>query len=183
MSLNRMTAFMSRKFGEMQALRKFKHMEKKAGKRVLNKSIRAGGAVMLKETRRNTPVDKGTIKRGLRQKVKFYAKSGTMVSIIGAKKGRDAKSSGIASSIIHLAENDTKPHTIAAEDKRAMKLPGIVATAGGWSDFRSGFASQVRHPGTRGQKFIERSARKAKKAARQAFTTKMTAEVLAESKK
>lgn len=75
-----------------------------------NAAVRAGSSVIIKEMRRRAPVDTGSLKKALGQKVKTYRRSKTVVSIVGARSilYQTSKGKRNPANYAHLPELGTK---------------------------------------------------------------------------
>lgn len=157
-------------------MRRLKEFPRRVEKRVLRKSIRAGGNPFLKTARSSAPRRNGLFKRSLALKVKVYP-GGTVVAIIGQRKNkrfnkaklRLKKKGGISGAgelvPIHLVENAVKAHTI----------PGPIRL--GRSVVRN-----VRHPGHAGSGFLARAAATAQPKSQIAFQRKAEQEITNEAR-
>ncbi|MFA8019903.1 HK97-gp10 family putative phage morphogenesis protein [Bremerella cremea] len=167
--------------GDKELLRKFEHLGKKAGKRVLRKATRAGTAPLVKAAKRNAPKDSGDLKRDLTQKQKFYANSGTQVGIVGAKKRQDGKSR--STWILHLVEEGTTGHIIRPKNKKALFFGATDAPDSDDGEARVDLYRQVNHPGNKGTHFLRKAAEQTQDTSAARFTEKFKTEIEAEAQK
>lgn len=155
--------------GGQQLDRKFKRLASGSIRRkVVRKAARAGGGVIVKAVRRNSPVDTKLLKRSFTQKIKWYRTSGTIVSVIGAKSKKERGRN--PANYLHLLEGGVKPHTI----------PGPVTFERGGVQVT---VPSVDHPGFPAMKFMERSFRQTHGQALRKFRDKYKVEILAEARK
>ena len=162
--------------GIKRTQRALDELETRVRKKVLRKSVRAGGAVILKVERKHVPRMTGLLKRSLAQKVKSY-KSGNVIAIVGQKKGAKITArkklrkgtggiSGRGDVVpIHLVDQPIQPHEITPTNARAMRIG------------QDQFVGRVRHPGHRGRRFMWRAAGESRGPAISAFRTKTELEV------
>lgn len=156
---------------------------KKIRKKVLRKSIRAGGAVALKAEKRMVPKRNRGLQKSLIQKVKTYP-NGNVVAMAGqdvskVTSGKNKRKRIISGGIsgrgdivpIHLVESPTAAHDIAGNPLVFMAsggMPGASAIA---------FSRRVRHPGTKGSRFVQRARQSSAAAVHRAVEKKMTEEI------
>lgn len=172
--------------GVPSTMRILNDLPKKQQKKILPKAARAAGGPFLKSVRANAPSMNKTLKRSMIMLVRRY-RTGAW-AIIGQQKGksrgkdvgRGVKRGGGISGRgdlvpVHLVENPTKAHEVQAKRAKALAF-GFDRDTG-----KSNFARRIRHPGTRGQHFIRKSARQSESAAVRAFTDKLRTETLAEA--
>jgi len=167
--------------GVQQTQRALNSLETRVRKKVLRKSVRAGGGVILKGERKHAPRSTGLFKRSLAQKVKSY-KSGNVVSIVGQKKGAKITSrkklrkgsggiSGRGQVVpIHLVDQPTRHHIIWPRNRQAILIGS------------GQFTARVRHPGTSGARFMQRTESETRTPALRAFRTKTEQEVNREAR-
>ena len=111
-------------------------------------AVRAGGAVIVKEMRRRAPVETGSLKKSLGQRVKTYRRSKTVTAIVGARSKRYETTKGRRNPAYyaHLIELGVSPHRLG---KRGH------------------------HPGFRGRPFMRSAWDAAAPRAREAAIVKM----------
>lgn len=99
---------------QMQGIEEMTKNLEKLGTRVALRgpatAVRAGSAVIIREMRRRAPVDTGSLKKSLGQKVKTYRRNKTVTSIVGARSKRyeTAKGRRNPANYAHLPELGTK---------------------------------------------------------------------------
>lgn len=165
--------------GLREAVEQLRGIPDKVRKRVLQKAIRAGGSVLVREAKKTVPTDAGNLKRSLDQKVKSYQSGKIAVSIIGQRKGQRASAKvrhgrgGLSRKgyavPIHLVENPTKPHRIPKEGKGplVMRLPSG----------RQVIVESIQHPGTAGHAFLRAAAERAQELTASTVAAKMQTEI------
>lgn len=89
-------------------------------------AVRAGSAVIIKEMRRRAPVETGSLKKSLGQKVKNYRRSKTVTSVVGARSKRYDTDKGRRNPAYyaHLVELGVSPHRTG---KKGGMHPGFAA--------------------------------------------------------
>ena len=155
--------------GAKELDRKFKRLASDSIRlKVVRKAARAGGTVIAKTVRRNAPTVTKTLKKNIRQKVKWYRGSGTIVSVIGARSRKvDGRN---PANYLHLVEHGFDPHFIRGP--LAFDAFGRTVVVG-----------EVQHPGFTGHKFMDRSFRESQGKAFRVFQDKYRAEIMAEARK
>jgi hypothetical protein len=173
--------------GVGHAVQVLETLPKKIHKKVLPKAVRAGGTPLLKSARKLAPRANRLLARSLVLVLRRY--SGAVVAIIGQEKTKrfdKAKTKirrrgGISGrgelTPLHLVEENVSPHAIRPRSARAARSARLVFRVGG----KTVYASQVAHPGRRGDHFILRAASSTQRQAVQAFEQKLTTETFKEA--
>ncbi len=173
--------------GIPSTIRILNELPKRQQKKIIPKAARAGGNPFLKAARANAPGTNKIFKRSLILLVRRYATGA--FAIIGQDKGKvtsgakAARKRTIRGGIsgrgdvvpIHLVENPTRAHLVQPKNKRTLAF-GFDADTG-----TSIFARSIRHPGTRGSRFVRKSAQQAQSQAIREFENKLRVETLAEA--
>lgn len=103
----------------------------KLGNRIVSKgrsaSVRAGGSVIIKAMRSRAPVETGSLKKALGQRIKTYRRSGTSTSIIGARSKLYATAKGKRNpaNYAHLPELGVRPHRIPRKGTKGIWHTGV----------------------------------------------------------
>ena len=145
---------------QMQGIEEMTKKLEKLGTRVALRgpaaAVRAGSSVIIKEMRRRAPVETGSLKKALGQKVKNYRGSGTVTSIVGARSKRyeTAKGKRNPAYYAHLIELGVKPHRTGKKKFGYRRGRGM-------------------HPGFRAQPFMRPAWDAAAPRARKATIDKM----------
>jgi len=172
---------------------KMRLLNRRVRTRVLRKSIRAGGSVVLKAAKAKAPKVNRGLSKSLIQKVKTF-RDGNVISIVGQdlskvrrggsnqkKRLRGGGISGRGDTVpIHLVERPTRSHIVP---RRRGK---VLAFEKAGKRRRKGsliFTMRIRHPGTTGKRFIERVQRETASSVRKAIARKAAAEIDAEARK
>lgn len=114
---------------EMQGIEEMTKNLEKLGTRVALRgpaaAVRAGGAAMIKEMRNRAPVETGSLKKSIGQRVKTYRRSKTVTSIIGARSKRYETTRGRRNPAYyaHLIELGVSPHRLGKRGRH----PGFRA--------------------------------------------------------
>lgn len=149
--------------GDVETAKKLEQLGVKVEKKILAKSVRAGGAPAVKAAKRNMPVRSKALKQSVTQKVKRFKTS--VVSITGARSRKTA--SGVnPAKYLHLVEGGTRRHEIRSR--------GLALRIGRF------FTGQVDHPGARAQRPIQRAQQETKQKSIAAFGDKLKTETDAE---
>jgi hypothetical protein len=108
--------------GLQACMARLQELPEKVRKRILRKSIEAGGAPLVREARKLAPKDSGLLGKSLDKKTIVYAGGKVVVSIIGQRKRFSVSSlrrrgrGGISRTgqvvPIHLVTEPTRPHRI-----------------------------------------------------------------------
>lgn len=151
------------------ATRALSRLEMKARKRIVAAAVRAGGKELLKAARADAPQDKGFLAKQLRISVKKDTRKGTATATVKAKQTKSQRRKGMTSraTVLHLIVGGTQPHTIPGP----VQLP-----TGGWY-------SNVEHPGTQANPFLDRAARRATGASIKAFSKRFGEKLEAEARR
>jgi|TARA_Y100000310_G_scaffold134899_2_gene133813 hypothetical protein len=153
---------------ERQILRtgkKLDVMEAKVQKKILRKSIRAAAAPFVKGLRTNAPSDEKDLKRTMGLQVTTDASRGLVIAMAGQSKAKRKRRGAVQ---IHVVDQDTKPHSITGS---FMSRSGEL------------IKGTFQHPGTRGDEFVERTAKQKQAESLRIFAAKTAAEVEAEAGK
>jgi hypothetical protein len=197
--------------GMRETLAVLEELPRRIQRRAITKAVRAGGNPLLKAARRNAPRKTGIFRRSLTSVIRTYPRTGSVVMIVGQSgasktnrlrekiRARGSHTGGISGrgDVVpsHFLEGDTRAHVITGA---RQKVRMVTTTAGGrrrarsvavgeiqgmlsWTQGGQIFARQVRHPGTRGTRFLARSAAETQSEAREAFAAKLRIEVDAEA--
>lgn len=110
-------------------------------KRATNRSMRP----VVKEARRNAPVETGLLRKSIGARTKWYRKgaergSGVAVTVVGPRKGFKVDGRNPAM-YAHLVHGGTQPHEIVPGEARALTVGGVTIMA-------------VQHPGAKPNPFL-----------------------------
>ena len=170
------------------ALKALAAIDAKIARKSVKDGVKRAGTKMLGRARSNAPRGKtGLFRRTLAKRDRSYGKGTRHISVVGQRykkqfpsKSRASarrKNHGLSTGLsgqglvtpIHLIENRTRRHTIVPKRHRGPDawlawIPRTVRgkngrlRAGGKRDIL--FAKKVLHPGTRGTKFLRRTAQR-----------------------
>jgi len=137
-------------------------LEAKIRRRVVTAAVRAGGKELLTRARAGAPRRTGALAKQLRQRVRFDRKSGTVTTRIWPKPTKSQRKKGHShrGSVVHLVVEGTKAH----------KIRGPVS-------FNGRTFSQVDHPGSRPNPFIDRAAKSGQAASVALFTRRFASKL------
>lgn len=112
--------------GIEQLTRNLQEIGTKVAKRGPSAAVRAGGSAIVKEMRMRAPVETGSLKKSIGQKVKNYRRAGVVAAIIGARSKRYETRRGMRNPAYyaHLIELGVKPHRLG---RRGGVHPGFNA--------------------------------------------------------
>lgn len=151
-------------------MRKLASLDQKARRRIVTKAVRAGAKEQRKAGKAEAPVDKGWLRKQLRTSVKRDQRKGTVTARLRLKTTKAQGGKGMRSrrEILHLIVGGTAPH----------RIPGPLAIG------NSGrVVSEVDHPGTSPNPFLERAATRSQQAAIHGFTRTFATAFEAEARK
>ncbi len=153
--------------GVEEAIAKMASLEAKIKRRVVTKAIRAGGNVIVKAARQQAPSRSGSMRKAIRQSIKFDRRSGTVKGSvkIDRKKSYNTKwGTAIPGKYAHLIIAGTKAHEIKRAAARGLKIGDR-------------YYGSVFHPGARDNDFMGRASRSASHPAINTFAEKYGREV------
>jgi len=157
-------------------------LDKKFRQKTIVKAAREAGKPIRSAMRTRAPKATGLLKISIAIKSKGFPRSRSAAAIVGPKvgvKGKKAdkirQSSARASkaepaNYAHLVEEKTKPHTIRPTKRGGVLMFGGVTIRGA-----------VKHPGTRGRKFMKRAMKATRRAAFAKAIDTMQAAIKAEA--
>lgn len=165
--------------GIERTLQKLSEYPEKVQRRALRLAVSAGGTVLVRAVKANSPRLTGLFRRSIAAKVKSYQGGAVVVAIAGqtsqvrSRKKLGPGRGGISGRgevvPIHFLERDIKPHRIGVRRSRALILliDGEVLA----------FRKSAMHPGHRGYRMVERAAAQAGGEAQARVEEKLREEV------
>lgn len=93
-----------------QMQKKLRQLGTRKALRAPSSAVRAGSSVIIKAARRLVPIDTGTLKKGITQKVKNYRRSKLSISTFGARNRKVLTKEGYKNPVryAHLVEFGTR---------------------------------------------------------------------------
>jgi len=167
--------------GEKELLRKMQQLPRRVAKRVLAKAVRAEARPFVKAARRLAPKRNRIFYRSLELVIRRY--QGAVFAAVGQntakviRKRRIKHGGGISGRgdvvPLHLVDQPTRPRRIAPKTRTDGRRGVLRFTVSG----SPVFARSVRHPGTRGARFMARAAAAARAEGVSAFASKFATEL------
>ncbi len=132
--------------GLRDALAALDAVEKKVKTKLLRKAATAGGKIVLRAVKARVARKSGLLARAMGHKTKAYTNTGTVIDIVGPRKGFAETTNGKKrdpAKYAHLVEDGTRPHSVAS---------GSMLARRGKADVGQGVGAM--HPGAKPKPFM-----------------------------
>ena len=155
--------------GEKKLLRRLGMLADSFQVKAIRTAMRNGAKPVRKAMRDRAPVDRGLLKLAIATKLVVYKQSQTAVGIVGPRygvKGKKAEkimaemgeSKAEPAKYMHLVDQGTKPRELAPKNAKALEIREGI------------FRASASHPGTKGERLVDRSLASSKQKALKEIT-------------